>query len=81
MGLRYTWRFVGVEFDYRCYFSVRGLDNYSEQFSELPREVDYDTHIDHAFRCGVYFLFQTFKLIYYETNEIVVIRFGMFFSV
>ena len=57
VGLRYTWRFVGVEFDYRCYFSVRGLDNYSEQFSELPREVDYDTHIDHAFRCGVYFLF------------------------
>ena len=57
VGLRYTWKFVGVEFDYRCYFSVRGLDNYSEQFSELPREVDYDTHIDHAFRCGVYFLF------------------------
>ena len=57
VGLRYTWRFVGVEFDYRCYFSVRGLDNYSEQFSDLPREVDYDTHIDHAFRCGVYFLF------------------------
>ena len=57
VGLRYTWRFVGVEFDYRCYFSVRGLDHYSEQFSDLPREVDYDTHIDHAFRCGVYFLF------------------------
>lgn len=57
VGLRYTWRFVGVEFNYRCYFSVRGLDNYSELFSYIPREVDYDTHIDHSFRCGVYFLF------------------------
>ena len=56
VGLRYTWKFVGVEFDYRCYFTLRESRDFYEH-SNLPIIVDHDTHINHAFRCGLFFLF------------------------
>ena len=56
VGLRYTWKFVGVELDYRCYFTLRESRDFYEH-SNLPIIVDHDTHINHAFRCGLFFLF------------------------
>ena len=56
VGLRYMWKFVGVELDYRCYFTLREARNFYEH-SNLPIIVDHDTHINHAFRCGLFFLF------------------------
>ena len=56
VGLRYTWKFVGVELDYRCYFTLRESRDFYEH-SNLPVIVDHDTHINHAFRCGLFFLF------------------------
>ena len=56
-GLRYTWKFVGVEVDYRCYFTLRGERWDYEQYSYLHNPMNYDTHINHAFRCGLFFLF------------------------
>ena len=56
VGLRYTWKFVGVELDYRCYFTLSETRDFYEH-SNLPVIVDHDTHINHAFRCGLFFLF------------------------
>lgn len=56
VGLRYTWKFVGVELDYRSYFTLRESRDFYEH-SNLPVIVDHDTHINHAFRCGLFFLF------------------------
>ena len=56
-GLRYTWKFVGVEVDYRCYFTLRGERWDYNLFSYLHNPTNYDTHINHAFRCGLFFLF------------------------
>ena len=56
-GLRYTWKFVGVEVDYRCYFTLRGKRRYSSGFLYLPHHMKYGMHINHAFRCGLFFLF------------------------
>ena len=55
IGLRYTWRFVGAELDYRCYFSER--NKYTMLFGEYSKEEDYDIQIDHSLRIGIYFLF------------------------
>ena len=57
VGLRYAWKFVGVELDYRCYFTLRGERWDYEQYSYLHNPMNYDTHINHAFRCGLFFLF------------------------
>lgn len=56
-GLRYTWKFVGVEVDYRCYFTLRGKRRYYSNFLYLPHPMKYGMHINHAFRCGLFFLF------------------------
>ena len=56
-GLRYTWKFVGVEVDYRCYFTLRGKRSYYSNFLYLPHPMKYGMHINHAFRCGLFFLF------------------------
>ena len=56
VGVRYTWRFVGAELDYRCYLAY-GQDKYSALFYEYLRENKSGAHIDHSLRIGIYFLF------------------------
>ena len=56
VGLRYTYRFVGIEFDYRYYVSKRGMHEYYSG-GLFSYEFVHDTRLSPAFHCGVYFLF------------------------
>ena len=57
VGLRYTWRFVGAELDYRFYISERAMEGDYYGRNTFHGMSGYGAHSHHSFHCGVYFLF------------------------